>query len=100
MGVDFTLKIEPCLFEWTGWFADFMPKWLTVPEFAENGYKVDSSYAPFMDVSEIVGSEEKDEYYRRTHRLILHLLSQTGTVQYHLRLRSFPYIGIIFTMYP
>ena len=74
----YSLKIEPCLFEWTGWYKDSSPDWMTPAELVANGFEVDTSYVPFLTTDEITYDETVEEYYARSHRLVEHLLVQNG----------------------
>jgi len=72
------LKIEPTLFEWTGWYAKGMPKWLTPQELSESGFEVDTSYVPFMEIAKLINDEPVEEYYGRSFRLVKDLLEKDG----------------------
>jgi len=70
------LKVEPCLFEWTGWYADGNPSWMTPNELADSGFDIDTTYEPFIDYADIKGDETVDEYYQRSYLLAQHLLEK------------------------
>lgn len=74
--MNFSLKVEPGLFEWMAWFRDFMPTFMTGEELRENGFNVDPNYTTFLGLKD----EEVDEFYERSYILIQHLLSSTGTL--------------------
>lgn len=76
------LKIEPCLFEWTGWYSDGIPSFVTYDELTTAGYKVDPSYKPYMPASELQVDEEVENYYNRTFEFIKRLLESSGTKSY------------------
>jgi ubiquitin-associated SH3 domain-containing protein len=72
------LKVEPCLFEWTGWYGDGMPTWVTNKEFVSNGYNVDLSYDSFTKSGELEANESVDKYYNRTYDFVRQILQSTG----------------------
>lgn len=78
MGVEKTLKIEPCLFEWTQWYVGRIPHWMTTDELKNAGFNIDETYQPMLPLKELKGGESIEAYYQRSHELMIHLLSQTG----------------------
>jgi len=77
MNMDFSLKMEPTLFEWMGWFREIMPRWMTVDEYLENGFNMEKSYLPFIKISDLSVDEGCDELYHRSHRFLQHILNST-----------------------
>ncbi|CAG7836508.1 unnamed protein product [Allacma fusca] len=72
------LKIEPYLFEWTGWYSEGIPSFLTTPELLANGFKnIDTSYNPVTKMSDLVVDEEVANYYTRTYDLVNRLIAST-----------------------
>ncbi|CAL8079887.1 unnamed protein product [Orchesella dallaii] len=78
MGLEIPLKVEPCLFEWTKWYMGHMPNWMTIDEFKTAGFNIDTTYTPMIPLNELTEGESIENYYNRSHKLMLNLLSQTG----------------------
>jgi len=74
---DSVMKVEPCLFEFTGWYSEGVPEWATIEELTEGGYNVDTEYDPFNQVGSLEFNEPVDTYYNRTYEFIRHLLDTT-----------------------
>jgi len=77
MGVDFDMKIEPSLFEWTSWFPETIPTWLTIQELQENGINVDASYSPMVKSADLKQNESLDHYYERSYKFIKKILAHS-----------------------
>ncbi|KAG5866952.1 hypothetical protein JTB14_035406 [Gonioctena quinquepunctata] len=61
------IRVEPGLFEWTAWYAEGPPDWMTHEEFRNGGYNVDESYTPFINIKELKESKEGcDQFYLRS----------------------------------
>lgn len=74
------MKVEACLFEWTKiqWYLNGnMPKWMTPEEFTEAGFNVDTNYTPHPSGRDILEGESVENFYARSHQLILDLLEST-----------------------
>lgn len=80
MGLDLKLKIEPCLFEWTQWYIGHMPYWMTKEEFKNAGFNIDETYQPLLSLEDLKEGETLENYYQRSHKLMLHLLEKTGII--------------------
>ncbi|ODN00374.1 Protein UBASH3A [Orchesella cincta] len=78
MGLDIPLKIEPCLFEWTQWYVGHMPNWMSIEEFKTAGFNIDDTYQPMISLDDLKEGESIEDYYNRSHELMLHLLEKTG----------------------
>jgi ubiquitin-associated SH3 domain-containing protein len=70
------LKIEPVLFEWTGWYPDKLPQFMAPSELADSGFDINTSYEPFQKVSELTCDESVELYYERTHKFVQHLIEK------------------------
>jgi len=68
------LRIEPTLFEWTGWTPIRNPTWMSPDALVENGFEIDLDYQPFMDVTEIKVDESVEEYYKRSGEFVERLV--------------------------
>ncbi|CAF3002040.1 unnamed protein product [Rotaria socialis] len=68
------IRIEPGLFECTGWYVDgrksnvlAMPQFMTKTEVLENRYPIDKHYREQMNTIEISQLETELEFYERSH---------------------------------
>lgn len=61
------LRIEPCLYEWSGWTRPDMPHFMSPMELEANGFPVDKQYTPFLTADEISISESVADYYNRSY---------------------------------
>ncbi|KAI6199485.1 hypothetical protein M3Y96_00632100 [Aphelenchoides besseyi] len=66
------IRIEPGLFDWTGWYMDGVPVWMTVSELVAAGYDVDRNYKPIQTAESVMRlrAENKHEFYRRIQSVI------------------------------
>ncbi|XP_042906548.1 ecdysteroid-phosphate phosphatase [Parasteatoda tepidariorum] len=72
------INVEPGLFEWLGWYVDGMPKWMTLEEMSENGFKVTPDYKPIISMEDMHSRKESsEEYYMRNY-----LISKTLIEKY------------------
>jgi ubiquitin-associated SH3 domain-containing protein len=94
MGIDFEMKIEPSLFEWTSWFPESIPSWLTIQELQENGFNVDVSYVPLIKISDLKQNETLEFYYERSFKLVKKILSQSRSSK-----RLYYTLGLYFRIY-
>jgi hypothetical protein len=78
-----SLKIEPVLFEWTGWYPDKLPQFMAPSELADSGFDIDTSYEPFQKVSDLECDEPVNVYYERTHKFVQHLIEKDGNFIFH-----------------
>jgi ubiquitin-associated SH3 domain-containing protein len=87
----YSLKIEPSLFEWTGWYGkDGRPDWMTPDELVANGFEVDTTYVPLLSMDQIKPDETVEEYYTRSHELVEHLLAKNGELGMGMDARCLP----------
>ncbi|CAG7836509.1 unnamed protein product [Allacma fusca] len=75
---DTVLKVEPCLFEWTGWYGDGMPTWINNDELVANGFNIDVNYAPFSKAGTLEVNESVDKYFNRTYDFVKKALDSSG----------------------
>ncbi|GFR75112.1 ubiquitin-associated and SH3 domain-containing protein B [Elysia marginata] len=61
------LRVEPCLYEWSGWCKPKMPQFMSPMELEANGFPVDSQYTPYLTAAEISMSESVVDYYNRSY---------------------------------
>ncbi|CAH1977017.1 unnamed protein product [Acanthoscelides obtectus] len=63
------VRVEPGLFEWTGWYQDAaagQPDWMEAQELQQAGYHVDRAYRPHVHHQHLKDTTETcEEYYRR-----------------------------------
>lgn len=79
MGVrESPLKIEPCLFEWTGWYGDGIPTWVTTEELNAGGYNTDLTYHPHFEPEDLEVNETVDRYYNRSFEFVNNIVTSTG----------------------
>ncbi|KAI6213148.1 hypothetical protein M3Y94_00116200 [Aphelenchoides besseyi] len=66
------IRIEPGLFDWTGWYMDGVPVWMTISELVAAGYNVDRNYKPIQTAESVMRlrEENKHELYRRIQSVI------------------------------
>ncbi|CAF0887767.1 unnamed protein product, partial [Didymodactylos carnosus] len=74
------IRIEPGLFECTGWYVNEttdtlqMPRFMTKKELIENKYKIDKSYKEQMSFSTLSRLEDELEFYERSHLVTSQIL--------------------------
>lgn len=73
------LRIEPGLYEWTGFVESHFPQLYTPDELATLGYNIDLTYEPQMSVSQLRDclKETVPDLYKRNHIAMLHVLDQS-----------------------
>ncbi|XP_056634729.1 ecdysteroid-phosphate phosphatase isoform X1 [Diorhabda sublineata] len=60
------IKIEPGLFEWTIWYNEGVPAWLSKEELLQGGFNIDENYIPFVSEKELKESKENcEQFYLR-----------------------------------
>uniref|UniRef100_A0A6P7FRE2 Ecdysteroid-phosphate phosphatase n=1 Tax=Diabrotica virgifera virgifera TaxID=50390 RepID=A0A6P7FRE2_DIAVI len=57
------IRIEPGLFEWTVWYNEGVPNWMTKEELIQGGYNIDETYKPFVEEKELKESKENCEQF-------------------------------------
>jgi len=75
------LKVEPSLFEWTQieWYLNGnMPKWMTTEDLIKAGFSIAKTYEPLIAKEDMKEGESTDDYYSRSHNLLVQLLKNTG----------------------
>nr|CAI5857377.1 unnamed protein product [Callosobruchus analis] len=55
------VRVEPGLFEWTGWYQDVAPDWMDVEELRRAGYNVDPTYEPRLHQQQLKEARESCE---------------------------------------
>ena len=73
------IRIEHGLFEWLAWCRDGIPKFMAPDELAASGLQVDTSYKTFMHISQLNVKERPEDYYRRSHKLTTHIVTDSGS---------------------
>ncbi|XP_071093351.1 ubiquitin-associated and SH3 domain-containing protein B-like isoform X1 [Haliotis cracherodii] len=74
LGLSCKICIEPVLFEWLGWYNPVIPKWMSPADLARNGFNIDTSHVPFMDVKKLNVEESVDEFYTRNANFVKYAL--------------------------
>jgi len=74
-------RIEPGLFECTGWYTASetsnvltMPRFMTKKELLENKYAIDKHYHEQMSMAEVSQLETELEFYQRSHAVATSIL--------------------------
>lgn len=62
------------MFEWLGWYNPVIPKWMSPADLARNGFNIDTSHVPFMDVKKLNVEESVDEFYTRNANFVKYAL--------------------------
>lgn len=83
MGVAETksIRIEPALFEWCGWYPERVPEFIDTNELAAVGYNIDRDYVPLVSVAELsqrFKNESLQEFYERNHLVTDHSTKLTS----------------------
>ena len=80
------LRIEPGLFECTGWYTASetsdvltMPKFMTKKELLENKYIIDKHYHEQMTIADISKLENELQFYERSHNVTSNILKMHET---------------------
>lgn len=70
------LRIEPGLYEWTGFVESHFPQLYTPQELSALGYNIDLNYTPQLSVSQLRDclKETVPDLYKRNHAAMLHVL--------------------------
>lgn len=73
------LRIEPGLYEWTGFVETHFPQLYTPEELSTLGYNIDHTYRPQMTVSQLRDclNETVPDLYKRNHVAMLHVLDHS-----------------------
>ena len=76
------MSIEPGLFEWLAWYADYsMPQFLTPAEAIRAGFLIDPDYRPLVELKELselhAKKETAEQYYVRSHFVAQSILRKT-----------------------
>ncbi|XP_063703820.1 ecdysteroid-phosphate phosphatase-like [Culicoides brevitarsis] len=73
------LRIDPGLYEWTGFVETHFPQLYTPQELAALGYNIDLSYVPHMSVPQLRDclKETVPDLYKRNHRAMLYVLEHS-----------------------
>uniref|UniRef100_A0A336MHS4 CSON000130 protein n=1 Tax=Culicoides sonorensis TaxID=179676 RepID=A0A336MHS4_CULSO len=73
------LRIEPGLYEWTGFVESHFPQLYTPQELSTFGFNIDLSYQPQLSNQGLRDclSETVPDLYRRNHTAMLHVLNET-----------------------
>lgn len=77
------LRIEPGLYEWTGFVESHFPQLYTPEELVTLGYNIDLSYEPQLSVSQLRDclKETVPDLYKRNHVAMLHVLNHSRNRQ-------------------
>nr|XP_023011984.1 protein UBASH3A homolog isoform X2 [Leptinotarsa decemlineata] len=60
------IRVEPGLFEWTAWYKDDVPGWMSIEELKNCGYNIDETYVPCVSVKDVHEYKEGcDQFYAR-----------------------------------
>ncbi|CAG9813823.1 unnamed protein product [Phaedon cochleariae] len=77
---DVRIRVEPGLFEWTVWYPDGPPDWMTTQELIEGGYNIDDSYEPLVNVKELKEAKEScEQFYLRSAFVTRGILSANSS---------------------
>ncbi|KAJ3661412.1 hypothetical protein Zmor_005807 [Zophobas morio] len=61
------IRVEPGLFEWSVWYPDGLPDWMTAEELVAAGFNIDVDYQPFITEAEMKESKETcEQFYLRS----------------------------------
>ncbi|CAH1800724.1 unnamed protein product [Owenia fusiformis] len=62
------IRVEPCLFEWCGWYTNQMPKFLATPqEYIDYNINVDNTYKPYLPAKNLTTEESVVDLYSRSY---------------------------------
>src|SRR5207245_1544334 len=68
------IKVELALFEWTGFYREGMPTWLSLRELKNAGFNIDEGYETFLQRDQLREFEPTENYYQRSYDFVRHLL--------------------------
>ncbi|KAG1694150.1 Protein UBASH3A [Nymphon striatum] len=75
---NFSINIEPGLFEWLQWLKQGLPHWLNAEELSKLGFKINQNYKPIVSIDSMKTCQETcDEYYNRNFSAVQHALNST-----------------------
>ena len=75
LGVSRPLHVEPGLFEWLGWYTSGLPKFMSVQELMDCGFRIDPTYKCHWAESKFNPQETTEQYYDRCHYVTKEILS-------------------------
>lgn len=76
MGQDISIRIEPGIFEWMGFYQLELPHWFTPSELKEHGFNIDVHYKPLITMVKYDIEEDIAKYFRRSAETVKHILQK------------------------
>ncbi|ESO12152.1 hypothetical protein HELRODRAFT_62030 [Helobdella robusta] len=71
-----TIKVEPGLFDWLGFYPGGLPKFMSFDELVSNGYRVDDSHVTVVPTNKLMCEETVDHFYERCYVVTKELLKR------------------------
>lgn len=71
-----SIRIEPALFEWIGWYVNGPPTYMKPEDYVAAGFNIDLNYTPLITTADILKAETVKGYYERSARLVKRILDQ------------------------